>query len=242
MLDFIKNISDRRLNYGRNTIIKFSKFITYEPNKVLDVGCGMGFDLLNIKKVYPKIELFGIDSDFGDKINFLKNNENNIKVLNSDIEEEEIKFKDESFDIILSNQTLEHCKNIHHIINQCNRLLKINGIFIVGVPNLASFHNRLALMMGIQPPSIKIDSGHVRGFTANELINFIIKISDNSLKFISLEGSNFYPFPPVISKLLSKLFPKLSVSVFLAFRKNKKYQQIYINQLKHNPYETKYKF
>lgn len=239
---YIKNISDRRLNYGRSIITNFAQIINYKPKNVLDIGCGMGFDLQNIKKIFPNIDLYGIDNDFGDKIEFLKENENGIRVLNCDIEENNIAFNDEKFDIVISNQTIEHCKNIHHIISECVRVLKINGILIIGVPNLASLHNRLALLFGIQPPSIKLDSGHVRGFTTNELINFIIKISDNSLKLINLKGSNFYPLPPLMSKSLSKLFPKLSVSVFLAFRKTKNYEQQYINQLKLKPYETKYKF
>ena len=242
LFNFIKSISDRKLNYGRNIIKDFSELIDYEPKNILDIGCGMGFDLLNIKKVFPNLDLYGVDSDFGEKIDYLKKDKNHIKVLNCDIEDNDLDFSDEKFDLVISNQTLEHCKNIHHIISECIRVLKVNGIFIIGVPNLASLHNRIALLFGMQPPSIKVDSGHIRGFTANELEKFTIKISDGNLKTLKFRGSNFYPFPSKFSNFLSKIFPKQSVSIFFAFKKIGKYNRNYINYLKNNPYETKYKF
>ena len=242
ILKYIKNVSDRNLNYGRDIITDFSQILKNNPKNVLDIGCGMGFDLLNIKKIFPDIDLYGIDNDFGEKIEFLSENENGIKVLNCDIEEKYLDFTDEKFDIVISNQTIEHCKNIHHIISECTRVLKINGTLIIGVPNLASLHNRIALLFGMQPASIKVDSGHVRGFTPKELKKFIHKVSDGNLQLIKFAGSNFYPFPKKVSKIFSNVMPKLSVSIFFAFKKTGKYNGEYINFLKSNPYETKYKF
>lgn len=241
LINFLKKIPDRKLNYGRDIITNFAKLIEYKPRNILDIGCGMGFDLQNVKKIFPDLDLYGLDNDFGEKIEFLKKNENEIKVLNCDIEDNNIDFSDEQFDLVISNQTLEHCKNVHHIISECIRILKVNGVFIIGVPNLASLHNRISLALGIQPPSIKVDSGHVRGFTPKELEKFIIKVSDGSLKTLKFMGSNFYPFPPKLSGLMSKFFPSFSVSIFYAFKKIRKYEKEYINYLKNNPYETKYK-
>jgi len=94
------------------------------------------------------------------------------------------------------------------------------GLVIVGVPNLASLHNRIMLLLGEQPSCIEVLSSHVRGFTAPSFKRFIE--TDGYFNVLETRGSNFYPFPSSVSKYLSKLFPTLSVGIFfLIKRKNK---------------------
>ena len=99
-------------------------------------------------------------------------------------------------------------------------MLKPHGICIVGVPNLASLHNRLLLLFGFHPTSIRMFGPHVRGITKRDFILFAEK--GGYFKCKKAYGSNFYPFPPFIAKILSKIFPGGSVSLFFILERTKK--------------------
>jgi len=208
-------IIDKHLNFGRHIIKNFLKKISYK--KILDIGAGTGEDLITAKKINPMCELLAIEIDKNSE-KVLKDKD--IKVFNLDLEKEHLPFKNEEIDIVIANQILEHTKEIFWIFHEICRVLKRNGYFIIGVPNLSSFHNRLLLLFGKQPSCIKVNSAHIRGFTKSGLIKFA-KIGN--LKLVDFKGSNFYPFPSIIAKPLSKIFPSLSTCIFFLFKKEKIY-------------------
>lgn len=230
------------LNYGREIIVEYvNEFINNnkcKKLKILDLGLGEGTDLLNIKKNNKDIdiELHGLESY---KPNVVKALENNIDVKQFNLETSIFPYEDESFDIIIANQVLEHTKEIFWIFSEVSRILKKNGFFIVGVPNLASLHNRVALLLGKQPPAIKVLGPHVRGYTEESFKEFIEL--DNYFRLIKTRGSNFYPFSPKISKILCKYFKNLAVGKFyLIVRtdKNGLYKEVLKNRFFETPYYT----
>jgi hypothetical protein len=97
------------------------------------------------------------------------------------------------------NQVLEHTKDIFFIFSEVSRVLKPNGIFLVGVPNLAAWHDRLMLAVGRQPSGMKVLGPHVRGFTPHGLRKFAE--CDGYFALEGFQGSAFYPFPAGISKV-----------------------------------------
>lgn len=206
------------LNYGRQIIGAWTRryISSLESNdiKVLDIGCGHGFDLENINKNSGKdLKMFGIEiwPEYASKAR-----EKGINVSIIDIESEKFPFEDNYFDLIVINQVLEHTKEIFYIINEANRILKTGGRLIIGVPNLAALHNRILLCIGKQPACIKLESAHVRGFTKKALISFVENRGFTKKNF---SGSNFYPFPKKIATALSKVFPTLAVCIFAEFEK-----------------------
>lgn len=52
-------------------------------------------------------------------------------------------------------------------------VLKLDGILIVGAPNLAALHNRVLLLFGGQPTVLKLGLAHVRGLTWAGFRNFL---------------------------------------------------------------------
>ena len=140
------------------------------------------------------------------------------------MEGEKLPFEDETVDILIVNQILEHCKEIFWIFHELTRVLKVNGILIVGVPNLGSFHNRILLILGKQPSCIKINSAHVRGFTYSGLNNFLNQIYPEGYEIKKFNGSKFYPFSSSIAKILSWLFPAISFGIFFKFKKTLSYK------------------
>jgi hypothetical protein len=108
------------------------------------------------------------------------------------------------------------------------------------VPNLASLHNRLLLAAGRQPSPIKSASAHVRGFTKPDLIGFANECFPGGYELDQYGGSNFYPFPPLIAKPLSVLFPSLSWGIFLLLKKCSIYENEFIAFPRVNKLETNF--
>lgn len=228
---------DHHINYGRDIVLEWCRLYAKkqsEPIKILDIGCGNCYDLLNIKNTLDpaSLQLYGIEYT---EACIKTAEDNHINIFNINIEYNKIPVKDEYFDIIIANQVIEHSKELFWIFSEVSRTLKKGGILIIGVPNLASLHNRLLLLAGEQPTSIETLGPHVRGFTAPSLKRFIE--TDGYFKVQSIKGSNYYPFPVRIARRLSRIFPRSSVSIFvLAVRTQK--EGNFIKVLDDRPYET----
>jgi hypothetical protein len=69
-------------------------------------------------------------------------------------------------------------------------------------------------MFGNQPSPLKIHSAHVRGFTKGGFTKFLNECFPHGYILKAFRGSNFYPFPPLIAKLLARIFPTLAWGIF----------------------------
>lgn len=216
---------DRSLNYGREIIARYLGRCA-PLGKVLDLGAGQGDDLLAARSVDPRAELFAIEA-FAPSVEILQ--QHRIAVSNLNIENQHLPFDDESIDIVMSNQVLEHVKEIFWILHEASRVLKTGGHMIIGVPNLASLHNRLLLMLGIQPSPIKNWSAHVRGYTKGDLLDTFSRCFPDGYRLVDFKGGNFYPFPRFIAMPLSKLFPSFSWGIFLLLRKQAGYSRQFLD-------------
>ena len=205
-------------SYGRRVIERIGKEL--KPKTCLDIGCGEGKDLLLINKWNPKCKLEGFDIYEDKEIN--KKNIFEKKILN--IENNKWPTKDNSYDLIIANQVLEHTKEIFWINHEVFRSLKIGGHFLIGVPNTLSLHNRILCLFGIHPTNCKLISAHVRAFSKRDTFSFYEIIGKNFLRISQFKGSQFYPFPLFIAKKLSNLFPSLAVINFYLIKKTGAYK------------------
>lgn len=230
---------DRGLNYGRHLMADFSasalKGLT--SPKVLDVGAGSGTDLKLVQQGAPTAELHAIES-YLPNIEALK--KMNCQAHTMNLELDRFPFANESLDLVLANQVLEHTKEIFWISHEVARTLKVGGHFLIGVPNLASFHNRGLLLLGRQPTAIQTASAHIRGFTKHDLLKYFEKCFPGGFELTAFGGSNFYPFPPVVAKPLAAMWGGGAVSIFLLLKKTKKYQGSFIEYPVKERLETNY--
>ena len=175
---------------------------------------GHGTDLQNISKALQgsgiDFELYGLDTY---RPSLEEAAQKNINAKFCNIEKDTFPFPDQYFDLIVANQVIEHTKEIFWIYSEVSRLLKPGGAMITGVPNIASFHNRIGMLFGVQPTNIELLGPRVRGFTAGSFKKFIE--TDGYFKNIELKGGNFYPFTKPIANFLAWLFPKAAVSIFM---------------------------
>jgi SAM-dependent methyltransferase len=139
------------------------------------------------------------------------------------IERESFPFPDGSMDVVLANQILEHTKELFWIFHEISRVLHLGGSLIMGVPNLASLHNRLLLMLGRQPTSLRSASAHIRGFTKSDILGMLATVFPGGYVLRDFGGSNFYPFPPVLARPLATVLPGMAWGIFLRLEKRRPY-------------------
>jgi SAM-dependent methyltransferase len=229
------------LSYGRDIIGRWCGAyiggLNREPVNVLDIGCGRyGADLLNVRDAARgrQVRLFGVEYSAA---NVEEVRRRGVSAFALDVEHDRLPFEDGCFDIVIANQIVEHVKEIFWVFAEISRVLRPGGLLVVGVPNLASLHNRLLLLGGEQPSTIEPLGPHVRGFTAPALRRLVE--ADGYFKVMQVKGANFYPFPPPISTALSRLFPTLSVGLFVAARRQQR-PGTFLHVLDTRHYETAY--
>jgi SAM-dependent methyltransferase len=199
---------------------------------LLDIGCNDGTYTKKIGKSTKISELYGIEID--DKLLKLAN-KNGINAIKGNINEK-FPFKDNFFDVVISNQVIEHLTNPDNMIKEIHRILKPGGFAIISTPNLCSLHNRLFVLLGWQitniAPSNKLIFGRPgRGEKSNMdgFSRHITIFSPPALKEMcnhyklqprNIYGSGFHPFKGIISNVLSKLLPKMSVFIIIQCKKS----------------------
>jgi SAM-dependent methyltransferase len=67
---------------------------------------------------------------------------------------ETLPFDTGSFDVVVSNQVIEHVPNTDQFVAEAHRVLRPGGLAVVSTENLASWHNVGALILGWQPFSL----------------------------------------------------------------------------------------
>ncbi|KAA3613667.1 MAG: class I SAM-dependent methyltransferase [Calditrichaeota bacterium] len=186
--------------------------------RLLDIGCWDGI------KTRKYAEELGFNGRFGIEIfdeQIVKAESNGVEIAKLDLESDNFPFEDNFFDVIICNQVFEHLKQIYHPLDEIFRVLKPGGHFLFSVPNLSSFHNRIMLLLGLQPSSIRIFGPHVRAFTYQAFLNFATY--NNNFKLVESFGVGFYPLPARFGgEFLGKYLKSMSHTPILLLQKNDK--------------------
>jgi SAM-dependent methyltransferase len=138
---------------------------------------------------------------------------------------EGLPFPDDSFDVIHSNQVIEHLAETDRFLREIRRVLKPGGYALVSTNNLSSLHNVVSLLLGWQPmPShvsdevvglgnpmnpfqeLKGERGfmHLRLFTGRALADLA---RFHGFKVELARAAGFYPLPPVLARVAARIAP-----------------------------------
>lgn len=163
-------------------------------NSLLDMGCGDGELLLRLKDKYQ--EVWGVDvaKPRIERIQRKFGNESDIHVRVEDVNEQ-LGFKDGSFDTITVVAVLEHIFDPFHLIKECYRLLVKGGTLIVEVPNIGWLLNRIRLLMGKLPVTsneVGWDGGHLHYFTRASLKRLFL---DEGFKVMEITSGGIFARP-----------------------------------------------
>jgi ubiquinone/menaquinone biosynthesis C-methylase UbiE len=112
---------DRRLAFIR-------KYVELRAKRILDIGCGLGMYVSQFRQFSDDVH--GVDID-PDKIARASESLPNLHVSPA----EELPFDDDSFDIILLNEVIEHVDDDRQTIREAYRVLAPGGHIVVYAPN-----------------------------------------------------------------------------------------------------------
>ena len=113
-------------------------------SRVLDLGCGNG-ELLAWLQRHKGCSGYGIEID---DANVLSSLQRGIQVIQLNLEEGLALFDDQSFDVVLQIDTLQHLRNTERMLKETARVGRIG---IVAFPNFAHWPNRLHVLTGRMP-------------------------------------------------------------------------------------------
>lgn len=106
--------------------------------KVLDIASGLGNMSLQLNKFGFEVYAADINPDY-----FLPESINCLKVDAN----EELPWEDETFEMVISVETIEHLENPWNFIREVHRILKTNGTFILTTPNVESWLSKIMFLI-----------------------------------------------------------------------------------------------
>ena len=102
--------------------------------KIVDLGCGNGQIIKKLRKIgFKNIDYYDIEDRFDGKVKIMDFNK-------------KLKFKDNSFNLVISTEVIEHLENKYLFFREVKRVLKPEGTFIFSTPNCLNIFNKILYM------------------------------------------------------------------------------------------------
>lgn len=137
--EFFQAAVEERYENDAPWIKRLIDSIPVKGKKVLEVGCGMGVDLLEFAKNGARVTGIDlVDNHLKLASRLFALNKLEAKLLNADAED--LPFPPEAFDIVYSFGVLHHTPNTQKAIDEVQRVLRPNGTAIVGLYHKNSWH------------------------------------------------------------------------------------------------------
>lgn len=115
-------------------------------SRVLDLGCGNGALLAHLRDT-RQCTGYGIELDDGKVLECARRG---VNVIQRNLEEGLSLFDDNSFDVVLQLDTLQHLRNTEAMLRETARVGRTG---IVSFPNFAHWPHRLSVLRGQMPVS-----------------------------------------------------------------------------------------
>ena len=166
----------------------FKKYNLNHNGSMLDVGCGEGRHIFGVMQEYPMMKCVGLDMDDDS----LKKAEEGYSYFESisEVGAKFIKgsayslpFPDNTFDLIVCSEVLEHLHEYNDAVIEINRVLKPGGKFFASVP--AFWPEKICWYLSKEYQNQP--GGHLRIFDQKKLIHEI-----ESRGFIFLSSEKFH--------------------------------------------------
>jgi len=179
---------------------------------VAELSVGDGFLSIALLRELPNIKLTCVDISKKRITNLKKIINKDIKIssrvnfIESNFDTQFNLILDNSYDVVLALDIMEHVFDVFNFIDNCNRILKNNGVLLLRVPNIAYVRHRVRLLFGKLPITAswftspgKLDSwrekygwdgGHLHYFTIPVLFE-LLESYGFSIEGVSDPGTRF---------------------------------------------------
>lgn len=113
---------------------RLQEMIPFDRRRVLDLGCGAGYWTSAIARLYPWMQVEGID--YGAEFIAKAGREHRLdcaRFLRGDIAR--LPFRDGSFDCVYADNTLEHAFSVSATLSEVHRVLRPGGVLVAALPS-----------------------------------------------------------------------------------------------------------
>jgi methionine biosynthesis protein MetW len=118
-------------------------------SRVLDLGCGDGA-LLAFLQQHHGCSGYGVEINDANVLACVKQG---VNVIQLNLEQGLAMFGDQSFDVVLQIDTLQHLRNAQTMLQET---VRVGRLGIVTFPNFAHWPNRLSVLQGYMPVTRKL--------------------------------------------------------------------------------------
>jgi 2-polyprenyl-3-methyl-5-hydroxy-6-metoxy-1,4-benzoquinol methylase len=202
---------------------------------VLDVGSGSGELIYKLSLKYPLNNYYGNDI----ANNIISKNKKNKKTVKWTVEDfnNKISYKNNFFDVIIAGEIVEHLYDTDGFFLEVKRVLRKKGRLYITTPNLASWLDRLTLLLGMQPFSTEVSNksrkfgresfykilgldgesdsaGHLRCFTKGSMRSILSFYKFRIVKDVPCHVHNF-----LLNRIMTRVFKELSENLFFIAQK-----------------------
>jgi SAM-dependent methyltransferase len=160
---------------GDERIELFRRYVGGPGRRVLDLGCRDGA----LTRAYTDgNEVVGVDADREALAEAAKLG---IETQWADLDEP-LAFKDETFDVVVAGELMEHLRDPARFASEARRVLRPGGTFVASVPNAFRLKNRLRFLMGRKPEN---DPTHLHMFSPDEVRALLSGFEDVKVDYIA---------------------------------------------------------
>lgn len=220
------------LNFAENPIlaVQGKQLALIDPldgrvMQVLDLGCGAGTPTRRLMGETDRYHVIGADLSEHALATYTAETRRSGVQLDA----QRLPFCDNSFDIVVSDDVIEHLVDTDAYAREISRVLRPSGWLFLSTPNLAAWFNRIALLMGIQPAFSEVSFekvfgrpgadivGHLRLFTVRSIRDFL---SHHGFEIVDVRGARFDALSTKVQRLDSWFAkrPTLAGNVVIAAR------------------------
>lgn len=157
--------------------------LTSRPVRVLELGAFFGVNCMALRSLGYEVTAADMPEFIDNPTQVARYARYGIATKGVRLEEFVLPFEDESFDVIIMCEVLEHLNfNPLPLLKEINRIGSPNSIFYLSLPNVAQIRNRISALKGkalgisiaefftqLDPRSSEIVNGHWREYTAPEI-------------------------------------------------------------------------
>jgi methionine biosynthesis protein MetW len=188
--------------------------------RMLDLGCSDGRWTLDVARHVGTTDVHGVEML---EERAAEARGRGVEVVVADLSEPLAAYEDASFDVIHSNQVIEHVRDTDCYMREIRRLLRPDGYALISTNNLSSWHNIGSLVLGWQPMPCNVSDmvnvgnpfdlfdhrehgsrgqTHLRVFTGRALTELA---RYHGLRPLAERSAGYYPFFGSIGRQLAQL-------------------------------------